>query len=109
MLRALRTRFAIFRLCRAVERRARRECAPEGVTWFGAYEIHPKHLAIWIQVRTDEEKNRLQNNPTFMSELRDLLDQVNYPIEGRTGVGFGIASQEEVDRDYGGNWWHFFK
>ena len=109
MHRRLATRIAIFRLCR----RARLQASDRGVKatayWFGAYYIDPKHLAVIIRVRTDGDKAKLNNNPTFLPALKRELAAVNYPIEGREGVGFEVESYETVHREFGGSWYHRFK
>lgn len=79
------------------------------ITWIGAYWIHPKHIFISIEVQTDAERDVLSNDRAFMAGLRQSLVDVNYPIEGREGAHFGIASQETVDRDFQGSWWYFYK
>lgn len=79
------------------------------VTHYGANDIHPRHLVYWICVDSDSEKIRLERNPEFMSSLRALLTQFDYPAEGRDGVYIGIESKETVDRESNGNWWHHWK
>jgi hypothetical protein len=41
--------------------------------------------------------------------LRDVLVQHGYPAAARDHVHIGLESQETVDRDAGGNWWHHWK
>ena len=103
------TRFAIFRLCRRAKRRARVRGVRASVYWFGAYYIHPKHLAVIIRVRTDQDKARLKSDPTFFADLKTELSAVNYPLEGHAGVGFVVESHETVKRDFEGSWYYRFK
>jgi hypothetical protein len=79
------------------------------VTHYGANEIHPKHLVYWIVVQSDREKERLQQDAVLMASLRALLDRHDYPAEGRTGVTIGFESQETVDRESAGNFYHHWK
>lgn len=79
------------------------------VTHYGANDIHPKHLVYWICIESDEERRRLTNSYQLNTELKALLVLHNYPIEGRDGVRIGFESQETVDRESGGNWWHHWK
>jgi hypothetical protein len=109
MLRALTTRLAIYRICREVKRIASRDPAFLWMTWFGAYYINPKHLAIWIIVKTDGDQRRLEGDPEFMSALHASLEKANYPVAARPFVGFAIGSEETCKRDYDGNWWYFFR
>ncbi|HVU15604.1 MAG TPA: hypothetical protein VHD32_01670 [Candidatus Didemnitutus sp.] len=79
------------------------------VTHYGANDIHPKHLVYWICVQTDAEKKRLEEDPDLYRKLRTLLTDYQYPLAGRNEVHIGFESQETVDRESGGNWWHHWK
>jgi len=79
------------------------------VTHYGANDIHPGHLVYWIVVRSDHEKRRLEADSALMAVLRDLLVRHDYSIEGRDGVHIGFESQETVDRESGGNFYHHWK
>ena len=113
MLRSLfripRIWIAMIRLCRAVKRRTLRECSPLRVGTNPYLPFYLENPTIWIEVRTDAEKVRLENEPAFMSDLRDLLDRVDYPAEERAGVRFDVASKEQVDKTCGGDWRYFYQ
>ena len=79
------------------------------VTHYGANDIHPRHLVFWICVESDAERDRLRSDAALMERIRNTLDVVDYPEEGKAGVHFGFESQETVDRESGGNWWHHWK
>ena len=79
------------------------------VTHYGAFDIHPRHLVYWICVKSDAERDRLAGNPELMTGLRDVLVTCDYPPEGRDHVHIGFESQETVDRESGGHWWHHWK
>jgi hypothetical protein len=79
------------------------------VTHYGANYIHSKHLVYWICVQSDAEKKRLQDDSDLYRRLRSLLAEHKYPIGGRSEVHIGFESQETVDRESGGNWWHHWK
>lgn len=79
------------------------------VTHYGANDIHPKHLVFWICVQTDTERDRLKSDKSLMERLRQTLFEVNYPEEGRDLVFIGFESQETVDRESDGHWWHHWK
>lgn len=79
------------------------------ITWNGAYDLDPRHLVFWICVRSDGAKENLQNDVSLQTEFRQVLDNHDYPEEARKFVQIGIESQETVDRESNGNWWHHFK
>jgi len=79
------------------------------VTHYGANDIHPRHLVFWICVESDAERDRLRSDAALLDRLKSTLGAANYPEEGRAGVHFGFESQETVDRESGGNWWHHWK
>ncbi|AYL93870.1 hypothetical protein [Mucilaginibacter celer] len=74
------------------------------IDWFGSYDVHPKYLAFWICVKSDDMKMKLKSDEELYKKLRSLLDQHGYPIEGRDGVFIGFESQETVDRESHGRW-----
>lgn len=76
---------------------------------FGAYYIDPKHLVFVVGVPTDSDKNTLKANGSFVSSMRGLLETFNWPTKARPEVVFDIESQETVDRENNGNWWHHYK
>lgn len=108
--RRFTTRLAISRLCRATERVAQAHGVKvSGITWFGAYEIHPKYMVVLIRVETDRDKQKLNQDVAFQTALRAQLAAVSYPPEGRDGVAFDVESQETVDREWDGDWWQRIK
>jgi hypothetical protein len=109
MLRRLATRIAIYRLCLHAKQQAARRGVHASVTWFGAYYIHSKHLAVIVRVPVDRDKAKLRSDSTFLTDLRNELVAVNYPLEGRESVAFEVESQETVDREFNGNWYYRFK
>lgn len=79
------------------------------VAHYGSNHIHPRHLSIWICVQSDRERDRLQADVALMQRLRQTLDAVDYPAEGRDEVFFGFESQETVDRESDGDWWQHWR
>jgi len=76
------------------------------VSSFGATSIDPQHLCICINVKSDEVRNRLQEDQALIDQLRQALLTCGYPAECVPLVAFSIESQETVDRDFGGNWFY---
>ena len=74
------------------------------VTHYGATNIHPRYLMIWICVQSDDERNRLRSDKALMTRLRQTLVDANYPKEGSDEVGIDFESQETVDRVSEGSW-----
>ena len=77
--------------------------------WYGAYDINPKHLVIWICLKSDKTKLDLSSNESLKSRFKDILKQHQYPAEAIDSVHIGFESQETVDRESKGNWYHHFK
>lgn len=93
---------AVYRICQTVT-----ECT--GVFSFGAVEIDPKYLAIWVTVATDEQKNALIAHTELTEQFQHAILELGYPAEAVPGIGYAFESQETVDRDYDHNWWYAVK
>lgn len=76
---------------------------------FGATYIHPRHLVICIAVRTDAEAQQLESDQLLEPLIRHWLSKEDYPDDGIRSVKIRIDSQETVDRDWKGNWNHYYK
>jgi hypothetical protein len=77
------------------------------VSTFGAMALYlrnPRHPDVWIKTSTDEEKERLIQEPTLFDQFRELLVQCGYPTYDVPFVRFIVESQQTVDRQFGGNW-----
>jgi len=88
---------------------AGRHCAGVKIFHFGAVDIDPRHLAIWLTTATDAERDRLRKAPGLEAAFREALAAASYPAHAIAEVGFAYESQETVDRDLKGNWWHAVK
>lgn len=110
---SLLTRLWLPVVIRRAERRVRQlVCArfPCCRVWsFGATDIDPKYLAIWISTDTDAERDALAGDDALRRHLYDVLREVGYPAGAVDQVAFGFESQETVDREYQGNWYYAMK
>jgi len=79
------------------------------IDWYGAYDIDPKKLVIWICVESDEVKLKLESNSELNKKLSEILVKHDYPEQAIPFVHIGFESQETVDRVSKGNWYHHFK
>ena len=52
---------------------------------------------------------QLANDTLLNGQLRALLVKNDYPNEARQFVHIGFESQETVERESAGNWYHHFK
>ena len=76
---------------------------------FGYY-IQPDNYFVSYIFATDaqlEASQRSGQTETINSYHREQLKKYNYPIQGIKDCCF--ASQEECDREFGGNWYYYYK
>lgn len=113
LLRALspasRLRHQIHRIKLRVRKVVRKRVPGAHATSIGAVEIDPKHLAIWVWVETDEQRDALRDDDDLIDQFRRILSDEHYPATAVSDVGFEFESDETVRRDYAGNWWHAMK
>lgn len=76
---------------------------------FGALEISPTHLDIWFITDSDAQRQHLLGLPDFDRTCHAALAATGYPAEAVPHVRFHAESEETVQRDWGGNWWHVFR
>lgn len=93
---------------------------------------HAIDRAFWISVATDRERDRLKADPTLAADFERIFSDTGYAalLEAQFDQdwnkphftnqvreemaylkrpGVEIESQESVDREQGGNWWHRMK
>lgn len=79
-------------------------------TYFGAMEIHSRHLAIWCFFKKDADLQKAESTG-FTKEInqavQDSLEKHGYPTPDIIYVSF--ATDEDVQRTCGGNYWTYLK
>ena len=93
----------------AVQEFARRKYNCRDVFSFGATDIDPKYLAIWITTSTDSLRDTIKNDNDLKESVRDILRENDYPEDAIPFVGIAFESEETVKRDFDGNWWYAVK
>jgi hypothetical protein len=66
--------------------------------------ITPGHLSFCSKTDTDEQRDRLREDPEICQDFYAALARARYPMDTDPVVHIAIESQETVDRDYGGSW-----
>lgn len=76
---------------------------------YGALDIDPGYLAIWIIVNTDADKAALNHNQAMLDSFKRRLVENGYPSRALPSIHIGAESQETIDRESQGNWYYHFK
>jgi hypothetical protein len=94
---------------RRIQAVVRRRFPKAIVVHHGATYINPRHLAFWTITDTDAQRDDLSRDTQLLDQFRHELLKVGYPAEAVPLVGFAFESQETIDRDFGGSWYHAMK
>jgi hypothetical protein len=80
--------------------------------FYGASAIHPRHLVTWYLFHTDSDWETAKHNG-LTSEIenatRAQLAGGGYPPEGVNLMIVSFTSDEDIQRQTGGNYWAYFK
>lgn len=82
------------------------------ITHFGAMDIHPKHLAIWCFFKKDKHLRQAEQEhftDTLQSNLQEALRKHGYPVSLLPSTFISYATDEDVQRTSGGNYWYYLK
>jgi hypothetical protein len=81
-------------------------------TFFGAMGIDPKHLAIWCFFTKDEDLKKAEKEhltDAVNQAMREALRKHGYPSFLVPSFFVSFATDEDVQRTCGGNYWHYLK
>lgn len=81
-------------------------------TYFGAMGISPAHLAIWCFFKSDADLKQAKTDGlinTIQDAMRESLRKHGYPRAFASKFSVSFATDDEVQRDWGGNYWQFLK
>jgi hypothetical protein len=80
--------------------------------FYGASAIHPRHLVTWYLFRTDGDWETAKHNG-LVSDIERLTRQGlvsgGYPPEGAKQMHVSFTSDEDIQRETGGDYWAYFK
>jgi hypothetical protein len=77
-----------------------------GAQWFRTFRGEP---VIWLVTASDAERERVAEHRLFRDTVCLLLLEAGLEDDLASRAGVAVESQETVDRDFGGNWWHAMK
>jgi len=83
-------------------------CTDFSVTHFGAFDIDPQHLVYCLQVKKDDSLGDWDREE-LRTWVQSRLQDVGYPAAAIPKIHVRIDSEETVNRDYNGNWYHYYK
>lgn len=77
-----------------------------GVKWFLAFHGYP---VVWLVTATDAQKLEVLKHGSFQAEVQSLLADARVSPDLVEQAVVTAESQETVDRNWDGNWWHAMK
>ncbi|HZD39654.1 MAG TPA: hypothetical protein VE131_02965 [Terriglobales bacterium] len=80
--------------------------------YYGASAIHPRHLVVWYLFECDKDYELAKTNGLTdkLDKLtRDELRKNGYPEEGIKDVKVSFTTDEDIQRETGGDYWSYFK
>lgn len=80
--------------------------------FYGATGIHPRHLVTWYLFATNVEleEARLTGLTGRIDALtREQLARLGYPAEAIPEVMVSFTTDEDIQRETGGDYWAYFK
>ncbi len=80
--------------------------------FYGASAIHPRHLVTWYLFHTDADWDAAKRSglTQFIEQrTREELAAAGYPANGVSEMHVGFTTDEDIQRETGGNYWSYFK
>ena len=82
---------------------------PVRSTSHGAVHLSPANLAVFLIVDTDSQRDQIKALPDLDARFREALSTAGYPRDSVYHPHLAVESEETVQRDWAGNWWHYMK
>jgi len=80
--------------------------------FYGSTGVHPRHLATWYLFSTDAdlaEAKRIGLTERIDRLTRENLEQRSYPAESIHEIFVSFTTDEDIQRETGGDYWAYFK
>ena len=80
--------------------------------FYGASGIHPRHLVTWYLFSTDAEYAEAQSSGLTQridSLTRNELTLRGYPPDSVADIHVSFTTDEDIQRETGGDYWSYFK
>jgi hypothetical protein len=80
--------------------------------FYGSSAVHPRFLAMWYMFRSDADLALARENglaARLEARTREQLRERGYPADGVRDSAISFATDETIQREAGGSYYHYFQ